>query len=117
MISFTFEYTLPHGEYTAFAVYGEDNGELLYFTGGDSLSILAEANGRFVLAGEISREDTSIGTTSENTGPSDTEDIPVSGTNDVTPKNHVLTVLIIVAIILIVIIAAFVYAYVFKQYY
>ena len=115
-ITFTFEYTLPRGEYASFAVYGEDSGELLYFTEGDSLSILCEGNGRYVLVGEVILEDTSNETTSEHTNSSDTENIPVSGT-DVTPKNHVLTVLIIVAIILIVIIAAFVYAYVFKQYY
>ncbi len=113
-ITFTVAYALPRGEYASFIVYDENFAEVTYFAEGDVIGFVSEGNGRFVLAGEL------IPQASENPGdteaPSDTEGLPVSGT-DSTSRNYISTVLIIAAIILAVIIVACVYAYVFKKYY
>lgn len=116
VITFTVDYTLPYGEYSDFAVFDEDKGQILYFVAGEQLSIICNGNGRFVLVGEVIPAETASDSTTDATQSPDTEYLPVSG-QDSAPKNHVLWVLIIIAIILVVIIAACIYAYVFKQYY
>ena len=115
-ITFTIAYELPRGEYESFIIYDENFAEVTYFAEGDSISIVSEGNGRFILAGEVIPEKTTGDATSEVTGPSDTENLPVSGTATES-GNRAMTVLIVIAIILIVLIAVIVYVYVFKQYY